>query len=110
MERLILFDIDGTLLTSAGAAARPFRAALEAVFGTSGPTRGYSFAGRTDPQIARDLLSLGGVEVDPSDPRLDLLLLAIGPLALAHRTPSPYLAFQTGYEQQSAPVQSSVLL
>jgi phosphoglycolate phosphatase len=61
MERLVLFDIDGTILRSGGAAARAFRRALEEVFGTSGPTDGYSFAGRTDPQIARDLLSLAGL-------------------------------------------------
>jgi phosphoglycolate phosphatase len=62
MTRLVLFDIDGTLLSSGGAAARAFRGALEEVFGTSGPNEGYSFGGRTDPQIARDLLRLAGVD------------------------------------------------
>ena len=62
MRRLILFDIDGTLLTTDGVAGRAFRAALETVFGTSGPAGGYSFAGKTDPQIARDLLLAAGVE------------------------------------------------
>lgn len=62
MQRLILLDIDGTILSSNGAAARPFRRALEAVFGTSGPPTGYSFAGKTDPQIARDLLTLAEIE------------------------------------------------
>ena len=62
MERLVLFDIDGTLLSTDGAAARAFRTALEDVFGTSGPVSGYSFAGRTDPQIARDLLTMAGIE------------------------------------------------
>jgi phosphoglycolate phosphatase len=62
MLRLVLFDIDGTLLTSGGAAPRAFRAALEEVFGTSGPLTGYSFAGKTDQQIARDLLLAGGLE------------------------------------------------
>ena len=61
MRRLVLFDIDGTILSSDGAAARAFRGALHDVFGTSGPTNGYSFAGRTDPQIARDLLTMAGV-------------------------------------------------
>lgn len=67
MQRLVLFDIDGTLLTSNGVAARAFRAALEEVFGTSGPRTGYSFAGRTDPQIARDLLRAAGME----EPRIE---------------------------------------
>ena len=62
MRRLILFDIDGTILNTDGSAARAFRRALEEVFGTSGPTRGYSFAGRTDPQIAIDLLTMAGIE------------------------------------------------
>lgn len=71
MQRLVLLDIDGTILDSNGAAARPFRRALEAVFGTSGPRRGYSFAGRTDPQIARDLLRMAGIDADLIDGRLD---------------------------------------
>lgn len=62
MQRLVLLDIDGTILSSDGAAPRAFRRALEEEFGTSGPARGYSFAGRTDPQIARDLLRMGGVD------------------------------------------------
>jgi phosphoglycolate phosphatase len=61
MTRLVLFDIDGTILSSDGAAPRAFRRALETVFGTSGPVSGYSFAGRTDPQIARDLLTMAGL-------------------------------------------------
>ena len=61
MEKLVLFDIDGTLLSAAGAAASPFRRALETVFGTAGPMEGYSFAGRTDPEIATDLLTSAGI-------------------------------------------------
>lgn len=72
MKRLVLFDIDGTILSSNGAAPRAFRRALAEVFGTSGPSEGYSFAGRTDPQIARDLLELAGLtppEIEPELPR-----------------------------------------
>lgn len=71
MQRLVLLDIDGTILTSGGAAARPFRRALEEEFGTSGPARGYSFAGRTDPQIARDLLRMAGLDDDRIDTGLE---------------------------------------
>ena len=56
MQRLILFDIDGTLLSAGGAGARALRAALAEVFGTPGATQGFSFAGKTDPQIVRELL------------------------------------------------------
>src|SRR5690606_24993754 len=61
MKRLVLFDIDGTILTSNGAAPRAFRRALVEVFGTSGPREGYSFGGKTDPEIARDLLGMAGL-------------------------------------------------
>lgn len=71
MDRLILFDIDGTLLTAAGAAGPPFRSALEEVFGTAGPLEGYSFAGRTDPQIARDLLGLAGIPRERVDAEIE---------------------------------------
>jgi phosphoglycolate phosphatase-like HAD superfamily hydrolase len=61
MQRLILLDIDGTILSTGGVTVGAFREALEEVFGTSGPREGYSFAGKTDPQIARELLVAAGV-------------------------------------------------
>jgi phosphoglycolate phosphatase-like HAD superfamily hydrolase len=73
MRRLILFDIDGTLLTADGAGKRAIRAALMEVFGTTGPIGGYSFAGRTDPEIVRDLLRAAGLadaEIDSGLPAL----------------------------------------
>lgn len=60
-HRLVLFDIDGTLL-SAGAAARDsILSALEAAYGWSArdehQDRGrWDFSGKTDPQIVRELL------------------------------------------------------
>jgi phosphoglycolate phosphatase len=62
MQRLVLFDIDGTILDSGGTAARAFMAALADVFGIHPERNGYSFAGKTDPQIARDLLIRAGVQ------------------------------------------------
>lgn len=62
MRRLVLFDIDGTLLASDGAGKRAIRAALLEVFGGTGPINGYSFAGRTDPEIVHDLLRAAGVD------------------------------------------------
>lgn len=59
MTRLVLFDIDGTLL-SGGPAKGAFEKALRQVFGTAGPIEGHPFAGKTDPQIARELLRLAG--------------------------------------------------
>lgn len=61
MKRLLLFDIDGTLLSTEGAARHAFTRALMAVYGTTGPVHTHSFAGKTDPQIARELLSRAGL-------------------------------------------------
>ncbi|HEY5545329.1 MAG TPA: haloacid dehalogenase-like hydrolase [Gemmatimonadaceae bacterium] len=55
MHRLVLFDIDGTLLSSHGAGRRAMEAALIEVFGSSGAP-GYRYDGKTDRQIVRDLM------------------------------------------------------
>jgi phosphoglycolate phosphatase len=70
--RLILFDIDGTLL-SGGPAKEAFRSALVEVFGTPGPIQKWDFSGKTDPQIARELLqeeSRSNAEIDQGFPLL----------------------------------------
>ena len=59
--KLVLFDIDGTLL-DCGPQVRPlFASALVEVFGTAGDVDGYDFAGRTDPRIVLDLVTAAGV-------------------------------------------------
>ena len=59
-RRLVLFDIDGTLLSAAGVSARTFGAALREVFGTVGDAAGYDYSGKTDPQIVRELMRGAG--------------------------------------------------
>ena len=63
-RRLVLFDIDGTLLDTQGAGRRAFHAALLDIFRTTGPIDSYRFCGRTDPEIARYLLTAAGVSED----------------------------------------------
>ncbi|OLB67506.1 MAG: hypothetical protein DMD38_06775 [Gemmatimonadetes bacterium] len=66
--RLILFDIDGTLLWTDGAGRRAIHRALLDETGTAGPIEGYRFDGKTDPQIVRELLTLAGhPECDSED-------------------------------------------
>ncbi|MBT8398778.1 MAG: HAD hydrolase-like protein [Gemmatimonadetes bacterium] len=60
MRRLLLFDIDGTLVWG-GPAKTAFELAMESVFGTAGPIQDHDFSGKTDPQIARELLQLEGL-------------------------------------------------
>jgi phosphoglycolate phosphatase-like HAD superfamily hydrolase len=60
MKRLILFDIDGTLVTG-GPAKGAFHLALLEVYGEAGPIEEWEFSGKTDPQIARELLRAAGL-------------------------------------------------
>lgn len=62
MSKLILFDIDGTLLSTDGAASRAFHRALLDVYGTAGPIATFPFHGRTDREIARALLREAGLD------------------------------------------------
>jgi len=59
--RLILFDIDGTLMNCGRQVAQVFTSALREVYGTHGDVASYSFAGRTDPGIVLDLMSASGI-------------------------------------------------
>ena len=59
--KLVLFDIDGTILWSDGAGRRAMTAALEELVGGAGPS-GYRYDGRTDPQIAREIMEHEGVD------------------------------------------------
>lgn len=72
MRRIILFDIDGTLV-SGGPAKDAFVDAMTDVYGTPGDFENVSFAGKTDPQIARELLAGAGLpdeEIYDGLPRL----------------------------------------
>lgn len=65
--RLVLFDVDGTLLTARGAGRLAVGRALSAVYGATGPIERYDFRGKTDPQIVFDLMRAAGRE--PEDIR-----------------------------------------
>jgi len=63
-RRLVLFDIDGTLITDGGASRSAFADALRQVFDYQGDLARYDFSGRTDPQITTMVLS----DADPAAP------------------------------------------
>lgn len=67
MRRLVLFDIDGTLLATGGPAKEAFQLAMMETYGTVGDIEVVSFAGKTDPQIARELLRGAGLADDAID-------------------------------------------
>jgi phosphoglycolate phosphatase len=62
--RLILFDLDGTLLTSGGIGRRSTRSALESIFGTSGNLDEFYPGGRTQEAIFIDTLADAGIGMD----------------------------------------------
>lgn len=75
MHRLVLFDIDGTLLHSHGAGRRAMEAALFEAFGTRG-SPAYRYDGKTDRQIVRDLMRGAGFTDDVIDVRMPRVMEA----------------------------------
>lgn len=73
MQRLVLFDIDGTLLSSHGAGRRAMEAALLDAFGSKG-SPSYRYDGKTDMQIVRDLMRGDGFDDDTIDARVPQVL------------------------------------
>jgi phosphoglycolate phosphatase len=71
-RRLVLFDIDGTLLSAGGISARVFADALLEAFGTTGEAHAFDYSGKTDPQIVRELMKRAGFadeEIEKRRPR-----------------------------------------
>lgn len=56
MRKLVLFDIDGTLIRCGKAPRRAIMESMTRVYGSAGNIDGYSFSGRTDSQIVFDLM------------------------------------------------------
>jgi phosphoglycolate phosphatase len=54
MVRLVLFDIDGTLIRTGGAGVKAFERTFATVFDLPNATREVKFAGRTDLSIVRE--------------------------------------------------------
>ncbi len=66
MKQLLLFDIDGTIV-SGGPAKQAFHEALLETFRTAGAIEVHEFSGKTDPQIARELLVGAGIPDEQVD-------------------------------------------
>lgn len=74
MARLVLWDVDGTLVHTRGMGAAAFDKALEQVIGDP-PASRLHLSGKTDPQIALEYLEL--MEVDDPHNRLPAVLEAL---------------------------------
>jgi phosphoglycolate phosphatase-like HAD superfamily hydrolase len=73
MKRLLLFDIDGTLLHANGTGREMLGASLRTVYGTAGSIDTYEFGGRTDRRMVLDLLTAEGWTATDIDARLPAL-------------------------------------
>src|SRR6266508_4981661 len=64
VERVILWDVDGTLVRTGGVGAEAFATAIETLFGVAAAGHGVSLAGKTDPPIAREILTVLDLQHD----------------------------------------------
>jgi phosphoglycolate phosphatase len=60
MRKLVLFDIDGTILLTAGAGRRAIVAAISEQVGATAALHQVRFDGKTDPQIITERLAAAG--------------------------------------------------
>ena len=73
--RLILFDIDGTLLLSGGAGTRALNRSFQTLYGLDDSMEQIQVGGRTDPDIVREVLDRKGLQLDSA---ADLLSTYLG--------------------------------
>ncbi|MBL8850191.1 MAG: haloacid dehalogenase-like hydrolase [Planctomycetaceae bacterium] len=67
MKHVVLFDIDGTLLSTGGAGQRAMERALQSAFGLEDRAQDIPAAGRTDRAITLDLFRICGIADAPEN-------------------------------------------
>jgi phosphoglycolate phosphatase len=65
MIKLVLFDIDGTLLQTGGVGIRAFARAFSSEFGIHNGTERMKFSGRTDVSLVREVFTMHRIEPSP---------------------------------------------
>jgi phosphoglycolate phosphatase-like HAD superfamily hydrolase len=65
--RLVLFDIDGTLIHTGGAGIKAFAQAFAAEFGVPDGVERLKFGGRTDFSLVREFFTLERIEPSPEN-------------------------------------------
>jgi phosphoglycolate phosphatase len=73
MNKLVLFDIDGTILLTAGAGRRAIVKAISEAVGDGAPLSDVRFDGKTDPQIVAELLEAAGQQGPHAPDRVEAL-------------------------------------
>jgi phosphoglycolate phosphatase len=72
-KRLVLFDIDGTLLSAGGASARSISRAMQEVYGDFAHPANFEYAGKTDPQICTEVMASNGWHVAEIERHFDVV-------------------------------------
>lgn len=72
MKKYLLFDIDGTLINTGGAGLKAMKTAVSQVLGREDLLTGYSFAGKTDAQIMKDMARAAGQDSRADEISADL--------------------------------------
>ncbi len=67
MVRLVLFDVDGTLIHTGGAGVRAFAKTFTTEFGAVDGVERLKFAGRTDISLVREFFGLHQIEATPGN-------------------------------------------
>jgi len=71
--KLLLFDIDGTLITTGGAGMRALSRAFSQVVGIVNALDGIRLHGKTDPAIIREVFAVRGYSPHPTDSLEEIL-------------------------------------
>jgi phosphoglycolate phosphatase len=74
MIRLVLFDIDGTLLHTGGVGIKAFARAFSTEFGIHEGTERMKFSGRTDVSLVREVFTMN--QIEPSRGHFDRFFAA----------------------------------
>jgi phosphoglycolate phosphatase-like HAD superfamily hydrolase len=74
MERLVLWDIDGTLVRAGKVASEIFTVAVEHAVGRHPGEHGVLMSGKTDPQIALEILAGMGLDATEGEHHLPLVV------------------------------------
>ncbi len=73
-QRIVLFDVDGTLIDTGGAGGRSWAHAFQQAFGVDGDIRKFSEVGMTDPIVARQTFR-GTLGRDPTTDEVIRLMM-----------------------------------
>ena len=104
IERLILFDIDGTLLKTKGAGRQSTRAAMLEVFGTASTIDTHHFGGKTDWYTLSELLRAHGHTPDSVGQHMDAFVEAMGRHMARYILESPATALPGALAETGADV------